>query len=121
MTARPFPVAEKTRGNGDVALCPHFRYGLKLKMGRQGYVPIFPRPDPAPRLIPDSPQPDPPVTLVSTLVSAYVRPIFKFLPHPYRGDATDVRSPAARKSCPEEDDDVDEVIPHAFSGYCLLS
>src|SRR5439155_14777662 len=30
---------------GDVALCPYFRYGLKLKMklkiGTQGYVPIF--------------------------------------------------------------------------------
>src|SRR5439155_12074105 len=26
---------------GDVALCPHFQYGLKLKMGTQGYVPLF--------------------------------------------------------------------------------
>ena len=28
--------------SGDVALCPHFQYGLKLKMGTQGDVPIFP-------------------------------------------------------------------------------
>src|SRR5438093_5381099 len=28
--------------HGDVARCPHFQYGLKLKMGTQGDVPIFP-------------------------------------------------------------------------------